>query len=45
VVPYVAFGVILFVNHLYGNDITELLPYAGVIAIAIIAFFLGNKSQ
>jgi len=43
VVPYVAFGVILFVNHLYGNDITELLPYAGVIAIAIIAFFFGQQ--
>jgi FHS family L-fucose permease-like MFS transporter len=41
-VPFVAFGVILFVNHLYGNDITDLLPYAGVIAIAIIAFFFGQ---
>jgi len=42
VVPFIAFGVILFVNHLYGNDITDLLPYAGVIAIAIIAFFFGQ---
>jgi MFS transporter, FHS family, L-fucose permease len=43
VVPYVAFGVILFVNHLYGNDITDLLPYTGVIAVAIVAFFFGQQ--
>jgi FHS family L-fucose permease-like MFS transporter len=43
VVPYIAFGIILFVNHLYGNDITDLLPYAGVIAIAILAFFFGQQ--
>ncbi|HVX52503.1 MAG TPA: MFS transporter, partial [Chitinophagaceae bacterium] len=43
IVPYVAFGVILFVNHLYGNDITIILPYAGVIAVAIIAFFFGQQ--
>ena len=42
VIPYVAFGVILFVNSLYGNDIKDLLPYAGVIAVAIIAFFFGQ---
>lgn len=43
IVPFVAFGVILFVNHLYGNDITDLYPYAGVIAIAIAAFFFGQS--
>jgi FHS family L-fucose permease-like MFS transporter len=43
VVPYIAFGIILFVNHLYGNDIVELLPYAGVIAVGIIAFFFGQE--
>ena len=42
IVPFVAFAVILFVNHIYGNDITDLLPYAGVIAIAILAFFFGQ---
>jgi FHS family L-fucose permease-like MFS transporter len=42
-VPYVAFSVILFVNHLYGNDITDLLPYIGVIAVAIVAFFFGQQ--
>ncbi len=43
VVPYIAFGIILFINHLYGNDITDLLPYALCIAIAIIAFFYGQE--
>jgi FHS family L-fucose permease-like MFS transporter len=43
VVPFVAFSIILFINHLYGNDITNLLPYAGCIAVAIIAFFYGQE--
>jgi len=43
VVPYVAFSIILFINHLYGNDITDLLPYAGCVAVAIIAFFYGQQ--
>jgi len=43
IVPFVAFGVILFVNNLYGNDINELLPYAICIVIAILAFFYGQE--
>lgn len=43
VVPYIAFAVVLFVNYLYGNDIRDLLPYAGVIAVAIAAFFFGQE--
>jgi FHS family L-fucose permease-like MFS transporter len=42
-VPYVAFGVILYVNYLYGNDITDLLPYSVCIAVAIAAFFFGQQ--
>ena len=42
-VPLIAFGIVLFVNHLYGNDIHDLLPYTGVIAIAIAAFFYGQQ--
>ena len=42
VVPFIAFGVILVVNNLYGNDIKDLLPYSGVIIIAIAAFFFGQ---
>ncbi len=43
VVPYIAFAIILIVNKLYGNDIADLLPYAGVIAVAIVAFFFGQQ--
>jgi len=43
VVPFVAFGVVLLVNSLYGSDITNLLPYSIVILITIIAFFYGQE--
>jgi FHS family L-fucose permease-like MFS transporter len=43
VVPFVAFAIVLFVNHLYGSDITNLLPYALFVAIAIAAFFYGQE--
>jgi len=43
VVPLVAFGVILLVNTIYGNDITDLLPYVVVILLAVAAFFYGQE--
>jgi FHS family L-fucose permease-like MFS transporter len=43
IVPFVAFGVVLLVNYLYGNPIQNLLPYAICIAIAIAAFFYGEE--
>ena len=42
VVPYVAFGVVLFVNHVSGQDVTPLYAYAGVVAFQICGFFLGQ---
>lgn len=42
IVPYIAFGVVLFVNHLSGQDITPLYAYAGVVAFQIVGFFLGQ---
>lgn len=42
VVPYVAFGVVLFVNHISGQDITPLYAYAAVVAFQIGGFFLGQ---
>ena len=42
VIPYVAFGVVLFVNHLSGQDVTPLYAYAGVVAFQIAGFFLGQ---
>lgn len=43
VVPFVAFALILGVNHLSGNAIAELIPYAVCILIAVMAFFIGNE--
>ena len=43
VVPFIAFAVILFVNFLYGNDITDLLLYSICVLIAIGAFFYGQE--
>jgi FHS family L-fucose permease-like MFS transporter len=43
VVPFVAFAVILLVNYIYGNDITDLFPYAICIAVAVVAFFFGQE--
>lgn len=43
IVPLVAFSIILFVNRLYGNDITDLIPYVVCILIAVAAFFFGQE--
>jgi FHS family L-fucose permease-like MFS transporter len=43
IVPFVAFGVILFVNHLYGNDVSDLWAYSICILIAIGVFFYGQE--
>ncbi len=43
VVPFIAFGIVLFVNHLRGNDISELYQY-GICVLAIIAcIFWGQQ--
>jgi len=42
IVPYIAFGVVLSVNYISGQDITPLYAYAGVVAIQIAGFFLGQ---
>lgn len=42
VVPYIAFGVVLAVNYVSGQDITPLYAYAAVVAIQIAGFFLGQ---
>ncbi|HEY0297703.1 MAG TPA: MFS transporter [Arachidicoccus sp.] len=43
VVPFVAFGVILLVNHLQGSDVSGFYIYAICIAILIGGFFIGNE--
>ncbi|RWW91965.1 MFS transporter [Flavobacterium cerinum] len=42
VIPYVAFGVVLFINAISGQDITPLYAYAGIVLIQIGGFFLGQ---
>ena len=43
VVPFIAFAVVMGVNHLYGNDISDLFPYAAFIVLAVAAFFFGQE--
>lgn len=43
IVPFIAFGIILFINHLYGNNIENLLPYAIWVAVAVAAFIFGQE--
>ncbi|MGZ3751507.1 MAG: MFS transporter [Mucilaginibacter sp.] len=42
VVPYVAFGVVLAVNAISGQNVTVLYAYAGVVAFQVAGFFLGQ---
>jgi len=43
VVPFIAFGVILFANHINGKDVSDLYGFAIWVLIAIIAFFYGQE--
>ena len=43
VVPFIAFGVVLGVSQVYGNDVSDLYGYAAFIAIAVAAFFYGQE--
>ena len=43
IVPFIAYGVILFVNHLKKNNIGELLPFIPCIFIQILGFFWGQE--
>ena len=43
IVPFVAFGVILFFNHLTGTDVSNLYLYGVCIAVLVVAFFLGQE--
>ncbi len=42
IVPFLAFAVILVVNKITGNPLTDLYPYAVCIVVLIAAFFQGN---
>lgn len=43
IVPLIAFGVILFVNHLRGNDVSNLFVYVICVAFLVAAFYYANE--
>ncbi len=43
VVPFIAFGVILFFNHLTGTDISQMYIYVICIVILIVGFFYSQE--
>ncbi|TWR27450.1 sugar MFS transporter [Mucilaginibacter pallidiroseus] len=43
VVPFFAFGVVLFVNGVTGTVVSNLFPYAICVAILVIGFIIGNQ--
>ncbi len=43
VVPFIAFGIVLLVNHFTGTDIGNLYVYAVCIAVMIFGVFIGQE--
>lgn len=43
IVPFIAFGIILFVNHFTGTNIGNMYVYAISIAIMVVAVFIGQE--
>lgn len=43
VVPFLAFGLVLFVNSLNGSDVSDLYLYAICIAVAVAGFYFGQE--
>lgn len=43
VVPLIAFGVVLLVNHLKGNEISQLYIYIVFVAVLILSFFMSGE--
>ncbi len=43
VVPFIAFGLVLFVNSLNGSDVSDLYLYAICIIVALAGFYFGQE--
>lgn len=43
VVPFFAFGVILFFNHVTGTDISQMYIYVACIAVLVLGFFYSQE--
>ncbi|MFT7248217.1 MAG: FHS family L-fucose permease-like MFS transporter, partial [Arcticibacterium sp.] len=43
VVPFTAFGIVLFANSLYSGDVSDLYPYAICVAVMVLAFIAARE--
>lgn len=43
VVPFFAFGVVLFVNYLVGTNVSNLYIYSLCVAVLVLGFFVGQQ--
>jgi FHS family L-fucose permease-like MFS transporter len=43
IVPFIAFGIVLLVNHFTGTDVGNLYIYSISVAILVIGFFIGQE--
>lgn len=43
VIPFVAFAIILIVNSLYSEDVTDLIPYAACVVILVLAYYAAKE--
>ncbi len=43
IVPFIAFGLVLFVNSLNGSDVSDLYLYAICIIVALAGFYFGQE--
>ncbi|HWZ35571.1 MAG TPA: MFS transporter [Mucilaginibacter sp.] len=43
IVPFAAFAIILWVNHISGSDVSSLYKYAISIVVMIVAFYIGAQ--
>ncbi len=42
-VPFVAFGIVLFANSLYSGDVSDLYPYAICVVVMVLAFIASKE--
>jgi FHS family L-fucose permease-like MFS transporter len=43
VIPFVAFGLVLFANWVIGVNVSSILSYAICVAVLVVAFFIGRQ--
>jgi len=43
ILPFIAFAIILFVNHTKGNDVSDLYIYAIAVSVLVIGFLMASE--